>query len=848
MADDMLPKNKNEFIKEDNKTARASEVKLNETIGKGFEITGKVLKEGINASAEKKLSKLEKKNEKLKNGDFHKNDSSFSKHIYGNHHSRKAVFTSEEKGRKKELKQLQKKRNLTNAEASELKGLEIKESKAKAEAKLERANDSTAKAMGKLPEYKIEKDAWGNKSLVVSKQQKAKNELETLKKKKATGSLSREDGARLKQLEKKYGNKQEGNAAKKGGVVKAVSKQAGAFADSVLKGDGTNLGTESALAVKKGVKGTYDFLSGTTKSIKQGVQQHKLKKEVKARKKAKKKEKKEVLKSRYKEFLDEHKAKQALKPPGEREKLTARQKLVAKRQIKKNYAAELRAKEGHPLDTQKLKKKFAKKKEEAIASLKKKIKGVLVIGAAVIAFVIILIVITAMFGGGAVTSTMTYAAERTDIEQAEEYISLLELSLEEEIKNIKNIEPFTGYDEYNGNVCEIGHNANELINYLATIHFNDGYTFEGSEEELINLFHEMYEFTYTTRVETRQTTMTIQTSVVVVSYDVTILDYTLTRKELQDIVSETFDSEQEEVYEMYQASGGLMQIFQSPLQMDWQNSIGRGYGSVRNSSNGNIENHKGIDINVPIGTDVYSGVMNGVVTTVAYNPDYGNYVCIKKDSDGCVIKFAHLSNVCVSVGDKVNNKTIIGQTGDTGSECNGMSQIHIETIDSDGNYMNPIFAIKSEFETISDHFARTTTPTPIPVSPPPSSRKDLVDFAKQFINKPYVWDSEDPNEGFDNIGFITYCVRESGTYPMYRSTAQGLYELYCTPIAPEDAQRNDLIFFKETLDADGDEITYVGIYCGEGIMISAGDPVQFSNINTQYYTQHLYGYGRIKEE
>jgi cell wall-associated NlpC family hydrolase len=83
---------------------------------------------------------------------------------------------------------------------------------------------------------------------------------------------------------------------------------------------------------------------------------------------------------------------------------------------------------------------------------------------------------------------------------------------------------------------------------------------------------------------------------------------------------------------------------------------------------------------------------------------------------------------------------------------------------------------------------------------------------------------------------------------MYRSTAQGLYELYCTPIAPEDAQSNDLIFFKETLDADGDEIPYVGIYCGEGIMISAGDPVQFSNINTQYYTQHLYGYGRIKEE
>lgn len=34
-------------------------------------------------------------------------------------------------------------------------------------------------------------------------------------------------------------------------------------------------------------------------------------------------------------------------------------------------------------------------------------------------------------------------------------------------------------------------------------------------------------------------------------------------------------------------------------------------------------------------------------------------------------------------------------------------------------------------------------------------------------------------------------------------------------------------------------------YIGNGQMIHAGDPVQYANINTSYWTEHFYAFGRI---
>ena len=76
-----------------------------------------------------------------------------------------------------------------------------------------------------------------------------------------------------------------------------------------------------------------------------------------------------------------------------------------------------------------------------------------------------------------------------------------------------------------------------------------------------------------------------------------------------------------------------------------------------------------------------------------------------------------------------------------------------------------------------------------------------------------------------------------------RSTAQGLFNM-STPVSRENAQPGDLIFFTGTYSA-GTPVTHVGIYIGNGQMIHAGDPVQYANINTSYWTEHFYAFGRI---
>ncbi|EGG88444.1 hypothetical protein HMPREF0491_03042, partial [Lachnospiraceae oral taxon 107 str. F0167] len=40
-------------------------------------------------------------------------------------------------------------------------------------------------------------------------------------------------------------------------------------------------------------------------------------------------------------------------------------------------------------------------------------------------------------------------------------------------------------------------------------------------------------------------------------------------------------------------------------------------------------------------------------------------------------------------------------------------------------------------------------------------------------------------------------------------------------------------------------ISHVGIYAGDGMMIHAGNPIRFVSINTPYWIEHFYGFGRV---
>ena len=117
----------------------------------------------------------------------------------------------------------------------------------------------------------------------------------------------------------------------------------------------------------------------------------------------------------------------------------------------------------------------------------------------------------------------------------------------------------------------------------------------------------------------------------------------------------------------------------------------------------------------------------------------------------------------------------------------------------------------------------------------------LITEAEKYLGYPYVWGGSNPDTSFDCSGFVSYVLTNSGLVNTGRLGAQGLYNV-CTPVSKANAQPGDLIFFVGTYDTPG--VSHVGIYVGGGVMIHCGDPIQYTSINSSYWQQHFYAFGR----
>lgn len=119
----------------------------------------------------------------------------------------------------------------------------------------------------------------------------------------------------------------------------------------------------------------------------------------------------------------------------------------------------------------------------------------------------------------------------------------------------------------------------------------------------------------------------------------------------------------------------------------------------------------------------------------------------------------------------------------------------------------------------------------------------LINEAEKYLGYPYVWGGSSPSTSFDCSGFVCWALNQSGVYPMSRTTAQGIFN-QCAIIPPNEARPGDIIFFTGTY-ASGSAVSHVGIYVGNGTMIHCGNPIQYASVNSAYWTQHFYAYGRL---
>jgi murein DD-endopeptidase len=136
---------------------------------------------------------------------------------------------------------------------------------------------------------------------------------------------------------------------------------------------------------------------------------------------------------------------------------------------------------------------------------------------------------------------------------------------------------------------------------------------------------------------------------------------------------------------------------------------------------------------------------------------------------------------------------------------------------------------------------------PPPVVAPPSAApvasigNEIALRAISQLGKPYVWGGADLT-GFDCSGLVRFIYDQVGL-AVPRTAAEQFSA--AKPIALARLEPGDLLFFR----TQGQQrISHVAIYTGEGRFVHAprtGQPVEFRELDDDYYRPRLAGAGRL---
>jgi hypothetical protein len=113
--------------------------------------------------------------------------------------------------------------------------------------------------------------------------------------------------------------------------------------------------------------------------------------------------------------------------------------------------------------------------------------------------------------------------------------------------------------------------------------------------------------------------------------------------------------------------------------------------------------------------------------------------------------------------------------------------------------------------------------------------QDVVDVAASLIGRPYVWGAEGPNS-FDCSGLTQYVYQKFGVELPRRAISQSRVG----DAAGRRLRRGDLLFF--STDTRRSEVTHVGLYEGNGVMIDASKRhgrVRRDDLSDEYWAERF---------
>lgn len=113
--------------------------------------------------------------------------------------------------------------------------------------------------------------------------------------------------------------------------------------------------------------------------------------------------------------------------------------------------------------------------------------------------------------------------------------------------------------------------------------------------------------------------------------------------------------------------------------------ITSGFGMRRDPFNGRPAFHRGVDLAVKSGTDIYP-VKDGVVKFSGWQPGYGRMVIVQHD-DGLETVYAHTSSNLVQPGERVSPDSVIAKSGSSGRSTG--PHLHFE-VRQEGKPIDPM--------------------------------------------------------------------------------------------------------------------------------------------------------------
>ena len=420
-------------------------------------------------------------------------------------------------------------------------------------------------------------------------------------------------------------------------------------------------------------------------------------------------------------------------------------KQYQKKRIKRQYQAEYRKKGAVAMTSGSRKTKEAGDAAARIADAVSSGSKVIVLCLAAILLLFVLVgmgvaVATPVIGGivgGAQGSGYQSSPEQLDAADLE--LTKLEMQLRQFLDSVET--NYRGYDEYAYTLGPIGHNPFTLINYLSAKY---GKIERAAINEVTDLFNASYMLSLTESTEKRTRTVTKYRTVtktrmvtktrLVIKTRLEIDPNTGGLVEVEYLEEEEYEEEEEyqevEAYEeieeyfvkvlrtqlsstpletiaasrlsgnpqaqglygTYAISYGLVRVFGTPLDLNWNANIGSYYGYRLNPSTGVGELHRGLDLLAPEGTSVKAS-FDGTVKEAAYDSTYGYYVSIKHEK-GYVLKYAHLRSYNVRVGQTVAAGDVIGTVG--GMDTALGSHLHLELMKG-RTYYNPLFYLQNGY-------------------------------------------------------------------------------------------------------------------------------------------------------